>query len=125
MQRKIRFIVLTIVFAIMTGVYISDYLNKYQSESAHISQQEFSFKNKDSLDSHFKKHGIEMGFKNANEYLKRANEVIKGKNIHTKQEDNDIAYFNTETGEFVVLSPQGIIRTFFIPDDGIKYFKAQ
>ena len=47
-------------------------------------------------------------------------------NVLTKrEEDGDYLFFNTETGEFLVLSEDGYIRTFFIPDDGIDYWNRQ
>ncbi len=123
MRRKTRLTILIILLVLFTIFYISDYVLNHPASP--YAQQELGFIDEDSLKQHYKKHGIEMGFASADEYVRRANEVIKGNVLSTRQDDNDIAYFNEESEEFVVVSPQGFIRTYFIPDTGIEYFKKQ
>ncbi len=87
---------------------------------------EIEFRNSKSLEEHFKKHGIEMGYSSAYEYQERANEIISDDDVlKTQQDDSDMAYFLQSTNEFVVVSRDGFFRTFFIPEDGIKYFNKQ
>ena len=72
--------------------------------------------------------GAEFGDITKQEYLDKANALIDdtSDNVLTKrEEDGDYLFFNTETGEFLVLSEDGYIRTFFIPDDGIDYWNRQ
>ena len=72
--------------------------------------------------------GAEFGDITKQEYLDKANALIDdtSDNVLTKrEEDGDYLFFNTETGEFLVLSEDGYIRTFFIPDDGIDYWDRQ
>ncbi|MCR5485049.1 MAG: zinc-ribbon domain containing protein [Clostridiales bacterium] len=85
----------------------------------------YSFRYKDRLDSHFKKHGNEVGAKTATEYLEMANAVISDPNALTKYEaeDGDKIYFLKDTGEIVFLSTDGYIRTYFIAD--YDYFNRQ
>ncbi len=86
----------------------------------------FEFRNEDYLSEHFEKHGIGMGYNSASEYLQGANDVIGANNVMTKtQSDSDTAYFLQSSGEFVVISYDGYIRTYFIPEDGIEYFNRQ
>ncbi|MGN0603730.1 MAG: hypothetical protein ACI4I2_07100 [Oscillospiraceae bacterium] len=91
--------------------------------------QKYYFRNDKLFDSHYEKHGAEFGDITQDEYLALANELInaKGDNIlhKTEKEDGDYLYYNTETNEFLVLSTDGYIRTFFKPDAGIDYWERQ
>ncbi|MCI9262511.1 hypothetical protein [uncultured Adlercreutzia sp.] len=77
-----------------------------------------TFRNAHALEEHFEKHGAEMGCATADEYLASANAVIANpKSLHKLQaEDGDDLYFLERTGEFVVVSSKGFIRTYFITD---------
>lgn len=88
---------------------------------------DYTFRNKDLLKSHYKKHGRYMGFDSAEEYLAAANAVIANPQALTKteKEDGDYLYYVEDTNEFVVLSTDGYIRTYFCPDSGKRYFDKQ
>ena len=88
---------------------------------------EYHFRSKDLLTSHYKKHGIDMGFASKEEYEKAASDVANNpKALHKlEKEDGDDVYFVEDTGEFVVVSTDGYIRTYFYPDSGKKYFDKQ
>lgn len=104
-------------------------------ESAEITAEpeiaetitEYTFRSEDQFISHYEKHGIEMGFASAEEYLEAANRVISSPDALYKREaeDNDHVYYLEETNEFVVLSEDGYIRTYFLPSAGIDYFNRQ
>ena len=99
-----------------------------EAESVTPSLEEYlSFRNDSLWESHYEKHGIDMGFASMEEYLEAANLVLYNEDtLHkTEAEDGDDVYFLEETGEFVVVSTDGYIRTYFIPDDGIEYFNRQ
>lgn len=87
----------------------------------------YSFRNEELLQSHYEKHGEEMGFASAEEYEEAANKVVLHPDVLYKleAEDNDHVYYLEETNEFVVISTDGYIRTYFLPDRGIDYFNAQ
>ncbi len=87
----------------------------------------YEFRNDGLLESHYEKHGIEMGFDSPEEYAAAANKVIQNKNVLHKieAEDGDDVYYLEETNEFVVVSTDGYIRTYFYPNDGIEYFNRQ
>lgn len=97
------------------------------TQEPEVELTNYWFRTKSLRDSHFEKHGIEMGFETPEEYIEAANRVICNPNaLHKLEaEDNDHIYFIEETNEFVVLSQDGYIRTYFIPSGGIDYFNRQ
>ena len=40
-------------------------------------------------------------------------------------EDGDDVYYLESTNEFVIVSTDGYIRTYFKPEDGIEYYNRQ
>lgn len=98
----------------------------------NVSEEEpvitdYTFRSEEQFISHYEKHGIEMGFASAEEYLEAANKVISSPDALYKleAEDNDHVYYLEESNEFVVLSQDGYIRTYFNPSAGIDYFNRQ
>lgn len=85
----------------------------------------YYFRNNDRLVQHYEKHGIEMGFASAEDYEKSASDVINNPNsLHKLEaEDNDDVYYLESTGEFVILSTDGYIRTYYYAD--LDYFNRQ
>lgn len=98
-----------------------------ESTSHENTENLYAFRSEKLLNQHFEKHGIEMGFATAEEYLAAANKVISSpKVLHKKEaEDNDDVYYLEESNEFVVVSTDGYIRTYFLPEDGIRYYNRQ
>ncbi len=94
-------------------------------EESHVARKDYRFRNKVLLESHYDKHGKEMGFKNAKEYEAAASAVINNPAslYKTEKEDGDHVFFLEETGEFVVLSVDGYIRTYYYASR--KYFDRQ
>lgn len=91
----------------------------------------YHFRSKKLLNSHFEKHGDEFaadfGYQSAEEYEQGASDVINNPDAlyKTEAEDGDGVYYIEATNEFVILSTDGYIRTYFRPDAGIKYFNKQ
>lgn len=87
----------------------------------------YYFRNTKLLNQHFEKHGKDMGFDTPESYEKAASNVINDERAlsKTEKEDGDFVYYIEETNEFVVLSTDGYIRTYFCPDSGKKYFDKQ
>lgn len=85
----------------------------------------YRFRNAGLLNQHYKKHGIDMGFDSEKAYEAAAAAVIENPNAlyKTEAEDGDGVYFLKSTGEFVVLSTDGYIRTYYYADYG--YFERQ
>lgn len=88
---------------------------------------ELSFRSEKLREDHYQKHGIEMGFSSAMEYEAAAASVVQNKEaLHkTEAEDGDDVYYLEQTNEFVIVSTDGYIRTYFEPEDGIDYYDRQ
>lgn len=80
---------------------------------------------------HFQKHGSEFdesfGYETAADYEKGASDVINDSDSLFKYEaeDGDGVYYLEGTNEFVILSTDGYIRTYFRPTAGKSYFDRQ
>lgn len=78
------------------------------------------------LEQHFDKHGGEMGFATKEAYLRAAQAIVRGgTGIETYQRGDDTLFFKESTDEFAVLSGRGVIRTYFKPSDGRRYWERQ
>ena len=98
-----------------------------ESETETAEYVEYKFRNKNLLNQHFEKHGKDMGFADAKAYEKAASDVVNNKDaLHkTEEEDGDDIYYVESTNEFVVVSTDGYLRTYFNPDRGLDYFNRQ
>lgn len=87
----------------------------------------YTFRNRTLLEQHFSKHGSEFDYATAEEYEKGASDVINSDDaLHkTEAEDGDGIYYIEDTNEFVVLSTDGYIRTYFKPNDKKDYYDRQ
>lgn len=116
--------------------YEEDYGDDYDEDTVDGSKGnsgdssadiDYTFRNDDLLESHYEKHGEDMGFATPAEYEAAANKVIDDEDVLHKieSEDGDDVYYLERTNEFVVVSTDGYIRTYFYPNDGIDYFNRQ
>lgn len=87
----------------------------------------YTFRNQDLLAEHYQKHGIEMEFASAEEYQAAASAVVNNENsLHKfEAEDGDDVYYLEATNDFVIVSTDGYIRTYFRPDSGKAYYDKQ
>ena len=99
----------------------------FEEEITFSDEPELTFRKEHNLTDHYEKHGIEMGFDTAEEYLEAANAVINNPDTLHKieAEDGDDVYYLEASNEFVVVSQDGYIRTYFCPSDGLDYFNRQ
>lgn len=99
-------------------------INPETGQEAAVS---YEFRNAEYLQEHYDKHGAEFGYHSPEEYLEGANRVICAEDVlhKTEAEDGDDVYYLERTNEFVILSTDGYIRTYFKPDDGIAYYDRQ
>lgn len=89
--------------------------------------QTYTFRNENALNEHFEKHGDEFDYQTVDEYVAGANRVINSKDaLHKLEaEDGDDVYYLEATNEFVIVSTDGYIRTYFKPSAGIDYYNRQ
>lgn len=89
------------------------------------SERTYEFRKHRYLTEHFEKHGDEFPYDTEEAYLQGANNVINNPDALHKleKEDGDDVYFVEDTNEFVVVSTDGYIRTYFIAD--IDYYNRQ
>lgn len=87
----------------------------------------YNFRRPENLQDHFNKHGAEFGYASAEEYLAGANRVAASPEaLHKLEaEDGDDVYYLESTNEFVIVSTDGYLRTYFKPNDGKAYFDRQ
>lgn len=87
---------------------------------------DYVFRTQELLETHYYKHGKEMGFEDEKSYVEAANRVIVDpESLHKTQDDGDDVYYLESTNEFVVVSEDGYIRTYFSPDSGKRYYDRQ
>ena len=98
-----------------------------ETVSEEDTERQYTFRNSKLLNEHFEKHGKEMGFSSAEEYQAAASAVVNNANaLHkTEKEDGDDVYYLEATNEFVIVSTDGFIRTYFLPNAGIDYYNRQ
>ena len=85
------------------------------------------FRNTRLRQEHYEKHGIEMGFTAPEAYEQAAAAVVQNKDALHKleEEDGDDVYYLESTNEFVIVSTDGYIRTYFYTSNGKDYFDRQ
>lgn len=88
---------------------------------------EYRFRNAKLKNQHYEKHGIEMGFASADAYEIAAADVANSREaLHKLEaEDGDDVYYIERTNEFVIVSKDGYLRTYFNPSRGIDYYNRQ
>ncbi|MDE7367952.1 MAG: hypothetical protein K2N24_11415 [Lachnospiraceae bacterium] len=101
--------------------------NDQMDDLGYSNEATLTFRNSSLLDEHYEKHGKEMGFSSAEEYEQAAAAVVMNTSALHKieAEDGDDVYYIESTNEFVVVSTDGYIRTYFKPNSGIDYYNRQ
>lgn len=121
----------SVIFCVLAILYFAVFGQQNEGTPVDNKQQDteivYTFRSEELFESHYEKHGMEMGFATPDDYLEGANLVIADPDaLHkTEAEDGDDVYFLEDTNEFVVVSTDGYIRTYFEPEDGIEYFERQ
>lgn len=95
------------------------------TEEAAVPEPALKFRKAQYLTQHFEKHGAEFPYATEEEYLQGANNVITNPDaLHKLEaEDGDDVYYVESTNEFVVVSTDGFIRTYFKAD--MDYYNRQ
>lgn len=109
-----------------TEEQIQDTLSEIPSETtSEVSDTAYEFRKARYLTEHFQKHGEEFPYATEEEYLQGANNVINNPEaLHKLEaEDGDDVYYVESTNEFVIVSTDGFIRTYFKAD--MDYYNRQ
>jgi hypothetical protein len=80
------------------------------------------------LEEHYLKYGREFGKVTQDQYLRMAQQLRDsrpGKNILESRRAGGASKFDKRYGWFVAFDSDGTIRTFFVPNDGLRYFERQ
>ena len=81
------------------------------------------------LDEHFEKHGPEFGRITKQDYLRQAQLLRDAKAggpiLEAVRRDGVITRYDQQTGAFIAFNSNGVIRTFFKPNDGERYWRRQ
>jgi pyocin large subunit-like protein len=95
----------------------------------HVKHPDIGFASRQKLVDHYKKHGREFGAVTMEQYLKKAQELrdrpAGGAILETTRSDGVVTRFDRESGDFIAMNGDGVIRTYFRPADGEKYYKRQ
>ncbi len=96
---------------------------------ALVALEAQGFRSARQYDEHFVKHGQEFGKISKAQYLKYAQEfrdAPKGGDIlESVRADGVVTRFHKKKGWFLAFNKDRTIRTFFIPNDGERYFHRQ
>ena len=88
-----------------------------------------SFRTPRLLTEHYQKHGPEFGHISKLEYLRLAQQLrdapVGGPILESRRPDGEFSRFDRRHGYFGAYNPDHTIRTFFIPNDGERYFDRQ
>jgi len=81
------------------------------------------------LDEHYQKHGAEFGRITKQDYLRQAQLLrdakVGGPVLEVVRRDGVVTRYDQQTGAFIAFNPNGVIRTFFKPNDGERYWRRQ
>ena len=107
--------------------FLSENIAQPSQESSETVTSDLCFRNEKLLQDHYEKHGIEMGFADAKAYEDAARSVVlNSESLHKiEAEDGDDVYYLESTNEFVIVSTDGYLRTYYKPRNGKAYFDKQ
>lgn len=119
-------VIIGVIFGIGSGGFKGSG-NTGSTTAFTATQTLYTFKSDKLLNEHFLKHGSQFDYATKEEYAAGANAVIKNpKALHkNEKEDGDDVFYVEDTDEFVILSTDGYIRTYFKPEKGTDYFNRQ
>jgi pyocin large subunit-like protein len=90
---------------------------------------EIGFRDRSHLAEHYQKHGAEFGRISIEEYLHAAQTLrdrpAGGDVLESVRADGVVTRFDRSSGAFLACDADGVIRTFFRPNDGEAYYRRQ
>lgn len=90
---------------------------------------EVRFETPEKMQKHYDKHIDKYGNISISEYIALANELVNAKDTddieRIVRSDESTAIYRFSTNDFLVITKDGYIRTFFKPDDGEAYWREE
>jgi len=87
------------------------------------------FRSQAQFEEHYAKHGSEFGAISKQQYLQLAQDLrdapVGGPILEDRRSNGEFSRFDRRKGYFGAYNPDRTIRTFFIPNDGERYFRRQ
>ena len=97
--------------------------------AAKSAQSKIGFTTGQHWQEHFEKHGAEFGDVTKDEYLALAQALrdapVGGSVLEAVRDDGTVSRFDKKSGAFLAFNRDKTIRTFFKPNDGVRYFERQ
>lgn len=97
--------------------------------AATLSAEGPGFRGTRQFDEHYARHGAEFGKITRQEYLRLAQQLRDTPKsteiLEAVRQDGVVTRFQRKKGWFGAYNPDRTIRTFFIPNDGERYFWRQ
>ncbi len=131
--RRLIFLLIFGALAVMhfTGVAPLEVLQKTAPGFAVPVTQDVAWSRGDENDpaknayQHFRKHGADFGFNQAEQYYKAAHDFVTSPpagTLSVVQQDGDMIFYNPDLNWFAVKTRDGVPRTLFKPDPKIHGF---
>lgn len=99
------------------------------ASSSAIRHADIGFRSRAAFDEHFEKHGGEFGKITQDEYLRLAQTLrdakVGGDVLEIVRDDGVSSRFDKQSGAFLAFNRDLTLRTFFKPNDGVRYFERQ
>ncbi len=99
------------------------------AEHARAWGTDVGFASRARLEEHYRKHGAEFGNITREEYLRQAQALrdapAGGAIVEAVRRDGVVTRFDRKSGAFIAFNANGVIRTYFRPNDGERYFRRQ
>ena len=87
------------------------------------------FRSRQQFEEHYSKHGSEFGSVSKAQYLDLAQGLrdaeVGGNILEVRRDDGTFSRFDRRKGYFGAYNRDRTIRTFFVPNDGERYFRRQ
>jgi pyocin large subunit-like protein len=96
---------------------------------AEAIRSAIGFRDRSHLTEHFEKHGAEFGRISIEDYLRAAQTLrdrpAGGEVLESVRSDGVVTRFDRASGAFLAFDRDGVIRTYFRPNDGEAYYQRQ
>jgi pyocin large subunit-like protein len=97
--------------------------------ASHVKRPDIGFASRQKLLDHYQKHGREFGSVTLEQYLRGAQELrdrpAGGSILESARPDGSVTRFDRQSGDFIAFNRDGVIRTYFRPTDGERYYQRQ